>query len=50
MTSYFLSGVEVFDFEAEAWSEIGELFVESGSDSGDGDVEGASAFVGMAVR
>ena len=35
----FLPRSEVFDFEAEAWSEIGELFVESGSDSGDCDVE-----------
>ena len=42
----FFSGGEVFDFEAEARGEIGELFVECGRDAGDGDVECAGALVG----
>ena len=42
----FFSGGEVFDFEAEAWAEVGELFVECGCDAGDGDAECAGAFVG----
>ncbi len=46
MTSYFLPGSEVFDFEAEAWGEIGELFVECGCDAGDGDAERSGTFVG----
>src|SRR5712671_2040687 len=37
---------EVFDFEAETWAEGGELFVECGCDSGDGDIECAGAFIG----
>ena len=42
----FFAGGEVFDFESEAWSEIGELFVQCGCDSGDCDAECACAFVG----